>query len=796
MELLKLEFIFVVLLIVELIYFRLAGRLGIIDKPNSRSSHDEVTLRGGGVVFYVAAIAYFFVIGFHYPWTMLGLTIVAAVSFADDIRSLPDSVRLAAQFVGVLLALYEFGGIYTFGWWWLIPALIIGVGVLNAFNFMDGINGLTGGYSLVVLSALLYVNNYVDKFVDNRLLGVMLCACLVFCFFNFRSKATCFAGDVGAVSIALVIVFLLAKLMMRTGTMGWIAFLAVYGVDVVLTIVHRIMLHENIGKAHRKHMYQIMANELKISHTDVASIYMAVQALVCMIYLLLPSVWTAFWLVLALSVVYVLFMRKYYHLHAEYLASVADNGSGRRNVPFSPPDMTEAEVLQVADTLRNGWITTGPKTKEFERRIAEYCHTEKAVCLNSATACMESILRVLGVGPGDEVITCAYTYTASASVACHVGAKVVLVDAQKDSVEMDYDQLEAAITERTKVVIPVDLGGIVCDYDRIFAAVERKRHLFRPANEIQKMFGRVIVLADAAHAFGAQWHGKMCGEIADFTSFSFHAVKNLTTAEGGALTWRLPFGAEPVQGSKPSAGSNGFAVQGLQSPSDVQGSEAAVREVRSSFDAGSNVAMQRSNVQEVQGSEAVVQNGAEWDEKLYKEFQLLSLHGQSKDALAKTRLGAWEYDIVAPYYKCNMTDIMAGIGLAQLERYPQLLARRKEIVKRYDEALKDLNVKVLNHYGDDHQGSGHLYIVRMLELTPEQRNEVIVKMAEQGVACNVHYKPLPMMTAYKAMGFDIKDYPNAYHLFENEITLPLHTKLSDEDVEYVIASFKEALQEV
>ena len=796
MELLKLEFIFVVLLIVELIYFRLAGRLGIIDKPNSRSSHDEVTLRGGGVVFYVAAIAYFFVIGFHYPWTMLGLTIVAAVSFADDIRSLPDSVRLAAQFVGVLLALYEFGGIYTFGWWWLIPALIIGVGVLNAFNFMDGINGLTGGYSLVVLSALLYVNNYVDKFVDNRLLGVMLCACLVFCFFNFRSKATCFAGDVGAVSIALVIVFLLAKLMMRTGTMGWIAFLAVYGVDVVLTIVHRIMLHENIGKAHRKHMYQIMANELKISHTDVASIYMAVQALVCMIYLLLPSVWTAFWLVLALSVVYVLFMRKYYHLHAEYLASVADNGSGRRNVPFSPPDMTEAEVLQVADTLRNGWITTGPKTKEFERRIAEYCHTEKAVCLNSATACMESILRVLGVGPGDEVITCAYTYTASASVACHVGAKVVLVDAQKDSVEMDYDQLEAAITERTKVVIPVDLGGIVCDYDRIFAAVERKRHLFRPANEIQKMFGRVIVLADAAHAFGAQWHGKMCGEIADFTSFSFHAVKNLTTAEGGALTWRLPFGAEPVQGSKPSAGSNGFAVQGLQSPSDVQGSEAAVREVRSSFDAGSNVAMQRSNVQEVQGSEAVVQNGAEWDEKLYKEFQLLSLHGQSKDALAKTRLGAWEYDIVAPYYKCNMTDIMAGIGLAQLERYPQLLARRKEVVKRYDEALKDLNVKMLEHYGEDYQGSGHLYIVSMLGLTPEQRNEVIVKMAEQGVACNVHYKPLPMMTAYKAMGFDIKDYPNAYHLFENEITLPLHTKLSDEDVEYVIASFKEALQEV
>lgn len=798
MELLKLEFIFVVLLFVELIYFRLAGRLGIIDKPNSRSSHEEVTLRGGGVVFYVAAIAYFLVNGFHFPWTMLGLTLVAAVSFADDIKSLPDSVRLAMQALGVFFALFELGGAYTFGWWWLVPALIVGVGVLNAFNFMDGINGLTGGYSLVVLSALLYVNNYVDKFIDNRLIGVMLCAAMVFCFFNFRSKARCFAGDVGAVSVAFVFVFLLAKLMIKTTSIGWIAFLAVYGVDVVLTIVHRIMLHENIGKAHRKHMYQIMANELKISHTDVASIYMAVQALVCMIYLLLPSVWTAFWLVLLLSVVYVLFMRKYYHLHAEYLASVADDGSGRRNVSFSPPDMTEAEVQQVADTLRNGWITTGPKTKEFERRIAAYCHTEKAVCLNSATACMESILRVLGVGPGDEVITCAYTYTASASVACHVGAKVVLVDAQKDSVEMDYDQLEAAITERTKVVIPVDLGGIVCDYDRIFAAVERKRHLFRPANEIQKMFGRVIVLADAAHAFGAQWHGKMCGEIADFTSFSFHAVKNLTTAEGGALTWRLPFGAEPVQGSKPSAGSNGFAVQGVQSPSDVQGSEAAVQEVQSAFGTGSNVALQRSNVQGVQGSGAAVQApevqkqqgcGSSWNEKLYKEFQLLSLHGQNKDALAKTKLGAWEYDIVAPYYKCNMTDIMAGIGLAQLERYPQLLARRKEIVKRYDDALKELNVKVLEHYGDDHQGSGHLYIVRMLGLTPEQRNEVIVKMAERGVACNVHYKPLPMMTAYMAMGYDIKDYPNAYRLFENEITLPLHTKLSDEDVEYVIQNF-------
>lgn len=804
MELLKIEFIFLVLFAVELIYFRLAGRFGIVDVPNDRSSHGEVTLRGGGVVFYVAAIAYFLVNGFHFPWTMLGLTLVALVSFADDIKSLPDSVRLAMQALGVLLALYELGGANTFGWWWLIPALFIGVGVLNAFNFMDGINGLTGGYSLVVFSALLYVNNYVDKFIDNRLIGVMLCAAMVFCFFNFRTKATCFAGDVGAVSVAFVLVFLLAKLMIKSQSIGWIAFLAVYGVDVVLTIGHRIMLRENLGQAHRKHMYQIMANELKIEHTDVALIYMAVQTLVCMIYLLLPSVWTAFWLVLALSMVYVLFMRKYYHLHEETLdkkamSSATASDLAKRSIPFSPPDMSEAEVQQVADTLRSGWITTGPKTKEFEKRIAEFCHTERAVCLNSATACMESILRVLGVGPGDEVITCAYTYTASASVACHVGAKVVLVDAQKDSVEMDYDQLEAAITERTKVVIPVDLGGIVCDYDRIFEVVEKKRHLFHPANEIQAMYGRVIVLADAAHAFGAQWHGKMCGEIADFTSFSFHAVKNLTTAEGGALTWRR-LGAY-------GAGSN-VAVQ----RSNVQCSGAAVQGAQGACGAGSSSSnglsgsngSERFGMVENGSNGSNGANGAGWNEKLYKEFQLLSLHGQSKDALEKTKLGAWEYDIVAPYYKCNMTDIMAGIGLAQLERYPQLLARRKEIVRRYDEAIDKLNanldanhqVKYLNHYGDNHQGSGHLYIVRMLGLTPEQRNEVIVKMAERGVACNVHYKPLPMMTAYKAMGFDIKDFPNAYHLFENEITLPLHTKLTDEDVEYVIECFKEALGEV
>ncbi len=394
----------------------------------------------------------------------------------------------------------------------------------------------------------------------------------------------------------------------------------------------------------------------------------------------------------------------------------------KRSIPFSPPDISEDEILMVADALRSGWITTGPKTKEFERKIAEFCHTEKAVCLNSATACMESILRVLGIGPGDEVITCAYTYTATASVTCHVGAKVVFVDTQKDSVEMDYDKLAEAITERTKVVIPVDLGGVPCDYDRIFEAVESKRHLFHPSNDIQKVFGRVVVLADAAHAFGAKWHGQMVGEIADFTSFSFHAVKNLTTAEGGALTWKKREGLD--------------------------------------------------------------------GEALYKQFQLLSLHGQNKDALAKTKLGAWEYDIIAPYYKCNMTDIMAGIGLAQFVRYPQLLAKRKEIIGRYDEGLKDLGVEKLRHYTEDYQSSGHLYIVRMTGLDVEKRNEVIEKMAECGVACNVHYKPLPMMTAYKELGFDIKEYPNAYHLYENSITLPLHTQLTGEDVEYVIESFK------
>ncbi len=396
-----------------------------------------------------------------------------------------------------------------------------------------------------------------------------------------------------------------------------------------------------------------------------------------------------------------------------------------RNIPFSPPDVTEVEIAEVCDALRSGWITTGPRTKEFEKLIAMCCQTRMAVCLNSATACMELILRVLGVGPGDEVITSAYTYTATASVTCHVGAKVVLVDTAPDSFEMDYDKLADAITERTKVIIPVDLGGVVCDYDRVFAAVESKRSLFRPSNEIQKAFGRVVVLADAAHAFGAQWHGKMCGEIADFTSFSFHAVKNLTTAEGGALTW-LP-------------------IPGVE------------------------------------------------DEWLYKQFQLLSLHGQNKDALAKTKLGAWEYDIVAPNFKCNMTDIMAGLGLAQLKRYPELLHCRRQIIERYNEALRNLPVQVLDHYGDNHSSSGHLYLVRLLGKDVQERNGVIEEMAARGIACNVHYKPLPMMTAYKNLGFDIADYPNAYNQYRNEVTLPLHTRLSDDDVEYVISNFVDIL---
>lgn len=396
-------------------------------------------------------------------------------------------------------------------------------------------------------------------------------------------------------------------------------------------------------------------------------------------------------------------------------------------IPFSPPDITEAEVEQVAEALRSGWITTGPKTKELERQVADLCGVNRAVCLSSQTACAETTLRVLGVGEGDEVIVPAYTYTASASVVYHVGAKIVLVDVQEDSLEMDYDKLAEAITEKTKVIIPVDLGGVPCDYDKIFSIVEAKKSLFHPANKLQEAIGRVIVMTDAAHAFGATWHEKPVGSIADFSNFSFHAVKNFTTAEGGAATWR-----------------------------------------------------------EIEGID---------NEEIYHQYQLLSLHGQSKDALAKTQLGAWEYDIVGPWYKCNMTDVVAGIGLAQMKRYAGLLERRKEIIGKYDAAFKPLGIEVLNHYTEEHQSSGHLYITRIPGITLEQRHEIIVKMAEQGVACNVHYKPLPMMTAYKNLGFDIKDYPNAYKRFENEITLPLHTKLTDEEVEYVIEKYSEIVKE-
>ena len=392
-------------------------------------------------------------------------------------------------------------------------------------------------------------------------------------------------------------------------------------------------------------------------------------------------------------------------------------------IPFSPPDITEAEANEVRDALLSGWITTGPRTKELERQIAAFCETSKAVCLNSATACLEMALRVLGIGPDDEVITSAYTYTASASVVCHIGAKLVLVDTQKDSFEMDYNKLADAINEKTKAVIPVDLAGIPCDYDRIFDIANSKKALFSPKTDIQKAIGRVAIVADAAHAFGARWHGKMVGSIADFTSFSFHAVKNFTTAEGGALTWR-----------------------------DIEGID---------------------------------------NDHIYKELQLLSLHGQSKDALAKTQLGAWEYDIISPAYKCNMTDIMAAIGLVQMKRYPTLLERRKQIIGMYNDAFEGCNVQVLDHYTDEHTSSGHLYLVRLLGKDSEYRNNVITEMAKRDIACNVHYKPLPMMTAYKALGFDIKDYPNAYAQFCNEITLPLHTKLTDEMVEYIIRNFKE-----
>lgn len=391
------------------------------------------------------------------------------------------------------------------------------------------------------------------------------------------------------------------------------------------------------------------------------------------------------------------------------------------NILFSPPDISNLEIEEVSKALQSGWITTGPKVKELERKIAEYCNVKKAVCLNSQTACAEMALRVLGIGKGDEVIVPAYTYTASASVVCHVGAKLVLIDCQKDSLEMDYDKVASAINEKTKAIIPVDLGGVPCDYKKIFSIVEEKKGMFISANKIQSALGRIAVLADTAHAFGAVCGEKRVGCVADFSSFSFHAVKNLTTAEGGALTWRT--------------------IDGIE------------------------------------------------DEEIYRQIQLLSLHGQSKDALAKTQLGAWEYDVVGTWYKCNMTDVMGAIGLAQFARYPAMLQRRKEIIEKYDAAFRPLGVKTLNHYTNDYQSSGHLYITRVPGISLQQRNEIITKMAERGIACNVHYKPLPMHTAYKNLGFDIQDFPNAYNQFVNEITLPLHTRLTNEEVNYVIDNF-------
>ena len=411
----------------------------------------------------------------------------------------------------------------------------------------------------------------------------------------------------------------------------------------------------------------------------------------------------------------------------------------KRNVFFSPPDMTETETRLVVEAIMSGWITTGPKTKEFEKKISAYVHTDKTVCLNSATAAMELALRLIGVGPEDEVIVPAYTYTASASVTQHVGCHLVMVDSNEENQQMDLQKLAEAITERTKVIVPVDLGGVVCEYDKILEILEQKKGLFRPTNELQKKIGRVIISSDCAHAFGSEWKGKMAGEIGDFSSFSFHAVKNLTTAEGGALTWHLPFGNEPI-------------------------------------------------IMDIDTTIPVFE-GETWNEFLYRKCQLFSLHGQNKDALAKTKLGSWEYDVIGPWYKCNMTDIMASLGLAQMERYDTMLQKRQTYVERFNEAVKELNVAVLDHKGAEHCSSHHLYIIRLLGKTREQVNDVITKMAERGIATNVHYKPLPMMTAYKTLGFDIKNFPNAYKMFENTMTLPLNTKMTEEDVEYVIENF-------
>ena len=711
------------ILILSLIaYFRIAKQRGLYDVPNERSSHFTPTIIGGGIIFWFAVLLY----ALSHPtveqvWTITGaFSILAIVSLWDDIHALPWWSRLSLQTLSIVMIGICTGVFGMVSPWWIVPLIVLCLGIVNIYNFMDGINGMHGLYTVVVLGALQVVNLTVTPFVDADFIWFALIAECIFLFCNFRRRALCFTGDIGSIVMSVWVITLLSMLYRESGQLRYILFLAVYGVDAVCTILHRICIRQNIVQAHRLHLYQILANEAGVPQLWVSVIYAALQAAVCAAVICLPWSWPELFALtllplIALYLIKFPLMRKY---------GVKADAKTHPVIPFSPPDLTNREIKLVSEALRSGWITTGPKTKEFEQRIAETCHTERAVCLNSATAALELTLRLLGIGPDDEVLVPAYTYTASASVILHVGAKPVMIDSQSDSIEMNYDLLAAAITSKTKAVIAVDLAGCICDYERIFQAVEQKKALFQPANDLQRLYNRIIVIADSAHAFGASRDGKMAGEIADFTSFSFHAVKNLTTAEGGAVTWRNR--------------------EGLDS------------------------------------------------EKIYHQLQLFSLHGQNKDALAKTQLGAWEYDIIGPWYKCNMTDIMSAIGLGQLERYPALLARRREIIEHYNRGLSDLDVRVLPHFVDRHVSSGHLYITRLTGFTREQCNRVITMLAERGIATNVHYKPLPMMTAYKALGFDIKDFPNAFRHFENEITLPLHTLLTDEEVDYIIKCFHEA----
>ena len=705
------------------VYFQFARKQGLYDVPNERSSHRQPTIIGGGVIFWFAIIFYALT---HSDtpqiWTLTGaFSILAIISLWDDVHSLPWWSRLGTQTLSMLMIFQATGLVDVISLWMVVPMIILCLGIVNVYNFMDGINGMHALYSVVVLGALQVVNMTVTPFVNPDFIWFALIAECIFLFCNFRRRALCFTGDIGSIVMATWVITLLLMLFCASGQGRYILFLAVYGVDAVCTILHRICIRQNIVQAHRLHLYQILANEAGIPQLWVSTIYAVLQVAVCAAVIWLPWAW------------YELFALTLLPLVAMYLIKfplmkhfgVKANAQTHPVIPFSPPDLTNREIKLVSEALRSGWITTGPRTKEFERHLAELCHTERVVCLNSATAALELTLRLYGIGPGDEVIVPAYTYTASASVILHVGAKPILIDSQQDSLEMDYHQMAEAITPRTKAIIAVDLAGCICDYQRIYEAVEAKKGLFQASNELQQLFGRCLVVADSAHALGAMRDGKMAGEIADFTSFSFHAVKNLTTAEGGAVTWK----------SHPALDS----------------------------------------------------------ERIYKQLQLYSLHGQNKDALAKTQLGAWEYDIVGPWYKCNMTDIMAAIGLGQLERYPALLARRREIIELYNQGLSDLPIHVLPHYTDTCTGSGHLYITHFTGLTREQCNGIITRLAERGISTNVHYKPLPMMTAYKNLGYDIKDYPNAYAHFVNEITLPLHTLLTDSDVAYIIRCVHEEI---